>query len=149
MPRPAPETEAGFFTFQKDKIMAKIKLGARPKNFTASVKFAMLDGSEGVINVTYKYRTRTEFGAFLDEVYAENGVAKPVDGDGQSNLVEMAYANGNGKIADQIMRAAEGWDLDEPFTDENIQALVNELPAAAGAIIATYERAVKDGVLGN
>ena len=61
----------------------------------------------------------------------------------------MAYVNGNGKIADQIMRAAEGWDLDEPFTDENIQALVNELPAAAGAIIATYERAVKDGVLGN
>lgn len=124
--------------------MAKIKLGARPKNFTAPVKFAMLDGSEGVINVTYKYRTRTEFGAFLDEVYAER-----VDSDGQSNLVEMAYANGNGKIAGQIMRAAEGWDLDEPFTEENVQALVNELPAAAGAIIATYERAVKDGVLGN
>lgn len=123
--------------------MAKIKLGARPKNFTAPVKFAMLDGSEGVINVTYKYRTRTEFGAFLDEVYAER------ESDGQANLIEMAYANGNGKIAGQIMRAAEGWDLDEPFTEENVQALVNELPAAAGAIIATYERAVKDGVLGN
>lgn len=129
--------------------MAKIKLGARPKNFTAPVKFAMLDGSEGVINVTYKYRTRTEFGAFLDEVYAESGVARPAEGEAAGRLVETAYAAGNEQMARQIMRVAEGWDLDEPFTEANVQALVNELPAAAGVIVATYEKAIKDGVLGN
>lgn len=39
--------------------MAKIKLGARPKNFTRTVSFPMLDGSTGKIEVTYKYRTRS------------------------------------------------------------------------------------------
>lgn len=129
--------------------MAKIKLGACPKNFTAAVKFTLLDGSEAVINVTYRYRTRQQFGAFLDEVFAENGVTRPAEGEAAGSLVEAAYAAGNEKIARQIMRAAEGWDLDEPFTEANVQALVNELPAAAGAIVATYEKAIKDGVLGN
>lgn len=130
-------------------MATKIKLGSRPKNFTAPVKFKLLDGSEGVINVTYKYRTRKEFGAFLDEIYSENGVQKPSDSEGTANLLERAYDAGNEKIADQIVRAAEGWDLDEPFTAENVQELVNEIPAAAGAIMATYEKASKDGVLGN
>lgn len=129
--------------------MAKIKLGACPKTFNAPVKFQMLDGSEAVINVTYRYRTRQQFGAFLDEIYAENGITRPTEADGQSSLIEAAYARGNEKIASQIMRAAEGWDLDEPFNEENVQSLVNEFPAAAGAIIATYEKAIKDGVLGN
>lgn len=130
-------------------MATKIKLGARPKNFTAPVKFKLLDGGEGVINVTYKYRTRKEFGAFQDEIYAENGIQKPTDSEGTANLLERAYDAGNEKIADQIMRAAEGWDLDEPFNADNVQALVNEIPAAAGAIMATYDKAIRDGVLGN
>lgn len=129
--------------------MAKIKLGQRPKTFTAPARFKFLDGSDGVINVVYRYRTRTEFGAFLDEIYAENGVAKPMDAGDGADLLARAYAEGNEKIAGQIMRAAEGWDLDEPFSGVNVQQLVNEIPAAAAAIMASYEAAIKDGRLGN
>ena len=38
-------------------------------------------------------------------------------------MIERAYIAGNEKIAGQIVRAADGWDLDEPFTEENVQAL--------------------------
>jgi len=130
-------------------MATKIKLGQCPKNFTAPVSFKMLDGSEGIINVTYKYRTRSQFGAYLDEIFAENGVAKPAASDDSGSLIERAYIAGNEKIAGQIVRAADGWDLDEPFTEENVQALANEMPAAANAIILTYEAAIKEGRLGN
>ena len=80
--------------------MAKIKLGARPKNFSAPVKFKMLDGTDAAIDVTFKYRTRTEFGAFLDEIYAENNVAKPDADDDKASLLERAYQSGVERHAD-------------------------------------------------
>lgn len=128
--------------------MAKIKLGARPKNFTAPVKFKLLDGSDAVIDVTFKYRTRTEFGAFLDEIYAENNVKPDADED-KSTMLERAYQAGVENHAKQIMRAAEGWSLDEPFNAENVQALCDEIPAAAQAIMAVYQSAINEGRLGN
>lgn len=129
--------------------MAKIKLGARPKNFTAPVKFQMLDGTDAAIEVTFRYRTRTEFGAFLDEIYAENNVAKPDADDDKSSLLERAYQSGVERHADQIMRAAEGWSLDEAFDAENVQALCDEFPAAALAIMSVYQHAINEGRLGN
>ena len=48
--------------------MAKIKLGNRPKNFKRIVKFQMLEGGEGAIECVYKYRTRKEFGEFIDGI---------------------------------------------------------------------------------
>ena len=129
--------------------MAKVVLGQRPKNFTAPARFQFLDGSDGIINVTYTYRTRSEFGAFLDEIYAENGVAKPIEGADDAHLMALAYAAGNEKIAGQILRAAEGWDLDVPFSESSVQQLVDELPAAAAAIMTCYEVAIRDGRRGN
>ncbi len=128
--------------------MATIKLGARPKNFTAPVKFKLLDGTDAAIDVTFKYRTRTEFGAFLDEIYAENNV-KPADADDQKNALERAYQAGVENHAKQIMRAAESWNLDEPFTLDSVSALCDEFPSAALAIMETYRVAITEGRLGN
>ena len=50
---------------------ARIKLGARPKTFKHKVTVAMPEGGEGVIEITYRYRTRREFGAFLDGIPAD------------------------------------------------------------------------------
>lgn len=128
--------------------MATIKLGNRPKNFTAPVKFKLLDGTDAAIDVTFKYRTRTEFGAFLDEIYAENNV-KPAETDDQQNLLERAYQAGVENHAKQIMRAAESWNLDEPFSLDNVAALCDEFPSAAMSIMETYRVAVTEGRLGN
>lgn len=63
----------------------KIKLGQRPKNFKTTVEFALLDGGTGAIDITYKYRTRKEWGAFVDSIVAStkqeatDDVAAPAD----------------------------------------------------------------------
>lgn len=128
--------------------MATIKLGSRPKSFAVPVKFKLLDGTDAAIDVTFKYRTRTEFGAFLDEIYAENNV-KPAETDDQQNLLERAYQAGVENHAKQIMRAAESWNLDEPFTLDSVSALCDEFPSAALAIMETYRVAITEGRLGN
>lgn len=128
-------------------MATKIKLGQRPKNFVAPVKFKLLDGSDAVIDVTFKYRTRSEFGAFLDEVFAANAPLAPAEG--AENPLATAYQVGVERHAAQIMLAAEGWNLDEPFTAENVQALCDEIPAAGVAIISAYQAAITEGRLGN
>ena len=130
--------------------MAKIKLGARPKNFTATVKTKLLNGDEVSVEMKYTYRTRSEFGAFLDEIFAENEV-KPADNSEQAiaATLEKAYQTGVERHADQIMRAAEGWNLDEDFSRENVVALCDEIPAMAFAIMDTYRIAITEGRLGN
>lgn len=127
--------------------MAKIVLGKRPTNFKHTVKFKMLDGSEGAIEVVYKYRTRTEFGRFVDEMIAAAKEERPAEVDDSfwSALMEKtASAN-----ADHVMQAIEGWNLDEPLTREKVQQLNDELPAAVIAIMDDYRAAITQGRLGN
>lgn len=129
--------------------MAKIKLGARPKNFNATVNVKLLDGTDGAIEMKFKYRTRTEFGAFLDEIHAENGASTAASDEDTSTLLKRAYETGVDRHAGQIMRAAEGWNLDEDFSLENIKALCDELPGVAFAIMESYRVAITEGRLGN
>lgn len=130
--------------------MAKIKLGARPKSFKRIVKFPMLEGGEGSIEVTYKYRTRKEFGAFIDE-WRDAAVAegeKPVDPDAKFSLSDL-YAKTAGSNAEYVLKIAEGWNLDEDFTAANVQQLADEVPAAVAAIMEAYQAAITEGRLGN
>ena len=129
--------------------MATIKLGNPPKNFKAQVKFKLLDGGEAVIEFVFTYRTRSQFGAFLDEIHAETGALKPGDDGDQSNLLEKAYQAGVKFSASQLMRAAEGWNLDVPFNEETVAELCDEYPAASAAALDAYRVAITEGRLGN
>lgn len=130
--------------------MAKITLGARPKNFKKLVKFPMLDGTEGAIEVVYKYRTRTEFGAFIDEIMNAAKVAPTTGEDGEKtfNMADLMDKTA-GANADYILGVAEGWNLDEPFNKVNAQQMADAFPAAATAVMETYRVAVTEGRLGN
>jgi hypothetical protein len=126
--------------------MAKIVLGKRPQNFKHTVKFVMLDGTEATIDVTYKYRTRTEYGAFVDEVAAAAKQDRGSDEDfSWARVMEKTGASN----AEYVMQAVEGWNLDEEFTLENVQQLADELPGAISAIMDTYRNAITQGRLGN
>jgi len=135
-------------TLRKTKIMAnKIKLGARPKSFTRIVKFPMLEGGEGSIECTYKYRTRSEFGVFIDEL-VESAGAKPKE-DGEKFSMEELMERTAGQNAKYILDVLDGWNLDEDLSKANVQQLADELPAAAAAIMESYRTACVEGRLGN
>jgi hypothetical protein len=140
--------------------MAKVILGKRPKSFKRTVSFALPGEEMGTIEVVYKYRTRTEFAAFQDEMQA---ILKT---ESEKEIAEIRAAAEKGeKVADVsqseiverqndfsvrfLMGAIEGWNLDVPFDTEAVTQLVDELPAAVSAIVADYRAAIVEGRLGN
>jgi hypothetical protein len=136
--------------------MAKIKLGNRPKTFKHKLKVALPEGGEGEIEMVYKYRTRTEFGAFLDDLFAEAKVnAKSQAEDDVVLSLETALASTRDTNADYILKIAEGWNLSDEegdpveFSRANVAQLCDELPGVAMQIINVYRTAVAEGRLGN
>jgi hypothetical protein len=128
--------------------MSKIKLGQTPKNFKKIVKFPLLDGKTGHIEVVYRYRTRKEFGLFIDELMNSAGVTTEQDPDAPFSMQALMEKTGDSN-ADYLLEVMEAWDLDVPLTKESAQQLSDEIPAAAMAIMETYRMAITEGRLGN
>jgi hypothetical protein len=126
--------------------MAKIQLGKRPKTFNHEFSIKLLDGTDGSMSVVYKYRTRKEFGALVDELAAsaDMEVAEP-----EKFSMRALMEKTTGKNAEYILRVIEGWSLDLPFDLENVQQLADELPLAAQTIMDDYHAACTRGRLGN
>lgn len=127
--------------------MAKIVLGKTPKTFASfPVKFPMPDGSEGTIEATFKYRTRTQFGEFLNKIFADAGEDQSSDG----NIdFEVLFSKTKDKNAEHLLAALDSWDVDQPLNLSTLQDLANELPAASVALMAAYNKACTEGKLGN
>jgi hypothetical protein len=127
--------------------MAKIKLGNRPKSFKRTVTFDMIEGGKGSIECSFKYRTRKEFGEFIDGILGASGVQTPATDEkfSMSDLMERT----SGTNADYILAVLDGWNLDEDLNKANVQQLADELPGAANAIMETYRTALVEGRLGN
>ena len=128
--------------------MAKVKLGARRKNFKRNVEFDMLDGTKGNIECVYKYRTRSEFGAFVDEMVDKAKPANPDETPKQLSMTELMEKTKDTN-ADYLLKVLDGWNLDEELSCESLQQLADEVPAAVGAMMETYRAAILEGRLGN
>ena len=127
--------------------MARIQLGKTPKSFKRNVTVDMLDGTKGSIECSYRYRTRTEFGKFLDSIFADAGV-KPTDSDEKVVIAEV-MAKTRDTNADYLIQVLDGWNLDEELNKENLQQLCDEFPGVSNSIMETYRVAVTEGRLGN
>ncbi|MDR0275932.1 MAG: phage tail assembly chaperone [Burkholderiaceae bacterium] len=129
--------------------MAKFKFGAPPKTFKRNIKFKTLEGVDENFDVTFRFRTRKEFGVLIDEMSSaarERG-AKARDGEELTLAEIMAATTGdNGKY---LLKALEGWELESELNEANAERLCNEFPAAAGAIMEAYRVACAEGRLGN
>lgn len=132
--------------------MSKVKLGQRPEAFPHTIKFPMLDGTEGVITVQYKYRTRSEFAAFWDRITAASDKAMTAENagseEGKRSLAKM-FATANKKNAEDVLDILKGWDLDEDLNFDNVMQLCDELPQAVAAVVGDYYTALTTGRLGN
>lgn len=130
--------------------MAKITLGKRPKSFTHTIEVKLPEGEVGKIKLTYIYRTRKEFGAFLDELFNAAGMKpeslEPVDVEAAMALSLAAMVEQNAAF---IMKCVSGWDLETEFSREAVEQLCDELPGVALAIISSYTAASREGRLGN
>lgn len=130
--------------------MAKLTLGARPKNFKRVINVELPEGGSGSIEVSYIYRTRTEFGAFVDDLFGNTGV-KPEsesDADVKFSLKDALQKAGDSSV-DYIMKIVDGWNLDEDFSRDSVAQLCDELPGAALEIMNVYRMAITEGRRGN
>lgn len=130
--------------------MAKIKLGNRPKNFKRTIKVDLPEGGTGEVEISYIYRTRTEFGQFIDAMMEDAGVKQVSQSDeDQKFSLEEALAKTRDTNADYIMKVADGWNIDAEFSRATVAQLCDELPGVAVEIMNTYRAAVTEGRLGN
>lgn len=139
---------------------ARVTLGKRPETFTAFVSALLPEGGEGTIEVTYRYRTRSEFGALLDKRQADAEAfdaraaaeAKAARDRGEQVPEKTAGDLHNmmrDAMATHILEIATGWNLPEPFDLQHVTQLCDELPGMARAIVDRYRDAIVEGRLGN
>lgn len=136
--------------------MAKIALGARPKNFKTIVKVPMLDGTEGEIEISYIYRTRAEFGKMIDEMVSDAKTLDEITTEVEAESTEPkefslsdALKKSRDANVDYVMKIADGWNLDIEFTRDSLSQLFDELPASLMSIMNTYRNAITEGRVGN
>lgn len=130
--------------------MSKVVLGQRPTHFSRKVTVALPEGGTGEITARFKYRTRTDFGALMDEILTAAEVA-PSGSDAQDQQLSLAQAMAKSTEAnaDYLMKCLEGWDLKAEFSRANLLQLCDELPGAAMALMDAYRAACIEGRLGN
>jgi len=144
----------------------KIVLGKRPTGFKKEVKCTMLDGSTGCMEVTYKYRSRSELAELTDKFQATLKDEANVEIERFKAAVEKAKAAGETipeftltqadivarqakVLVDYILAIVDGWNLDADFDRDGVAELIDTLPAMAEAIKEDYRAAINEGRLGN
>ena len=127
----------------------KVTLGNTPKTFKEfDVKFQLPDGEDGIIPVTYKYRTKSGFGKWLDA--ALEAGKNDVKGQPPEEFSwEKFYERNTDMAVDQLLSAVDSWGLDIPFSRDTLTQMGDETPAAITAMLAAYGAACREGRLGN
>ena len=120
--------------------MAKFSLASAPKTFKRKVTITLLDDSTADIELTFKYKTRTEYAKLLDEVMKQD----KVDESKTESAVDIFKRLGAGTV-EFLRKIVEGWDLDDEFNKSNVSELIDKFPAAANEITEAYRIAILEG----
>lgn len=132
-----------------------IKLGNRPKHFKEiEVVVTLPDGTEGVIPITYKYKTKSEFGAWQDGCAASSAPPKVEDSSAPPKVEapswESIYRQAGERSADMLLEIVHAWGLDVPLSRESIIELEADCGAAViPALFRAFGVACREGRLGN
>jgi len=90
--------------------MAKLSLASAPKTFKRKVTIELLDDTTADIELTFKYKTRSDYAKLLDEVMK----ADKADDGKVETAVDIFKRLGAG-TAEFLMKIVEAWDLDDEF----------------------------------
>lgn len=129
-----------------EQIARQIVLGKRPDGLPDTLTIKLPDGTDGLLPVTFKYRTRTEFGEFLDSIFG--GPAPEFDGTG-AKAAENQQRGTTQYNGQYIFGCLKDWGLDAPFTLQSCIQLADELPGVTQAIMNRYRQLTTEGRLGN
>ena len=131
-----------------EKIARTVRLGQKPEGIAEVVKYTGLDGAPCMIPVTFKYRTLTEFGQLLDEVFA---MPLPADVQGEDGMLSsQAIQQGRVQLNGQYLHLIlKDWALDVPLTPQACIQLADEDPAGTAALMAASRKLSTEGRTGN
>lgn len=126
----------------------KIVLGKRPKTFKEiTVTVTLPDGSEGIIPVTFRYKTKKEFGAWQDAGIKQAGNMK--DEAGNFSWVQFYEVAGD-RSADLLLDIIDSWGLDLPLNKDTLLAAEEDCGAGVfPALFKAFGYACREGRLGN
>ena len=133
--------------------MPKFNLGKAPVNFKRAVLIDMFDGSQDSIEMTFKYRSRTEYAKLMDDVIfaAKNKNIVSDDktaADKQDTFLSLLSEQDELSV-DYVLQIAEGWDLSNEFNKATLKEIKNKFPGAIEAIIEAYRVSILEGRLKN
>ena len=103
--------------------MAKLKLVAAP-TFSADVGVPIAGGELSTVRMTFRHRTKTQ-------------------------LQEFVESRGGKSDADSFMEMVTGWDLEEPFSRESVDTLLENYGGAGLAAFKVYITELVGARLGN
>lgn len=151
-----------------------VSLGHAPKSFSRSPKFTNIDGEECEVDLTFKYMTPEELGAFYDAINAETlekaeaeakkaeskeevpnaktkakQKAKPVVDEDAPISLKAIFRKRSEADVEFFMKIVTGWGLEEPMTLKNVTTFLTIYRNAMPAITAAFQSAIHQGHAGN
>lgn len=154
----------------KLKTLAK----GQAASFPLTILLQRLDGPQVELTVTFAAHGKRAWSKIKDEFYgrlraeaaarvvaADTPAIAPEDLDSSPVQVEpitdvddpYTLAARVGKAiandAHLVLQIAKGWDLEDPFTAENLENLEDQFGGALTSIVNAYDRAIYQGQLGN
>ena len=135
---------------QKTVPVTSLKtLGSASPTFNLPVTIKRLGEAAVVINFTAKATRKTEWSALRD------AHINPVKAEGQedSEPVKFSFSAIVGedmnKGAALVLQCADGWDLEDDFTTDNLKDMEDRFGGALASFLSAYDAAIFHGRLGN
>lgn len=123
----------------------KVTFGEPPKTFEKEVRTKLLNGTNLTFRMTFIYRNREEYGAWMDAL--SEGLKNSAQNESGENevTIEKVFKEKAVKDAEAVLDMAQGWSLTDPFTLEHLTFMAVNYPGVIYDISETYRAAVLEG----
>lgn len=128
----------------------KLTFGEPPKTFEKEVHTKLLNGTNLTFRMTFIYRNREEYGAWMDALSeglknsAQNESGENESGENEVTI-QKVFKEKAVKDAEAVLDMAKGWSLSDPFTLEHLTFMAVNYPGVIYDISETYRAAVLEG----